>query len=238
MPDSIQTINNPENLEPFLINHIEGYRVWGIFRLGQIGSEPDIDRLLQLYETEPYRPPVGTPHGLSDGVKYHSIIAISNIGGPRALSEVLNIAEGYGTTQDSDSSITLRAICHALGRFSGDESYDKLRNYYENVNLDRIVREIALSRIYLHDLRNPDYATPSDSVEYLFNEISNNFSSNLLNIENYIITQAVSHVFYIEINNPDIASELSDRVAYIQDDEDLKKHLQAELNSMNQRLID
>ena len=77
------------DLDPFLNSDSEIVKIWGIIRLGQIGNENDIDRLAEIYENEPdqlgFMPP--------PRVKYYSLVAIGDIGGPRAEKAIMRIVE-------------------------------------------------------------------------------------------------------------------------------------------------
>lgn len=98
-PDSVMAIEKASKLKPYLESDSDIAKIWGIIRLGQIGNENDIGRLVEIYENEPdqlgFMPP--------PRVKYHCLIAIGEIGGKKAERAIMNIAEKFKGWIDANS---------------------------------------------------------------------------------------------------------------------------------------
>jgi hypothetical protein len=105
-------INNASKLKPYLDSESEIVKIWGIIRLGQIGHENDIERLVKIYENEPdqmgFMPP--------PRVKYYSLVAIGEIGGIKAEQTIMSIADKLKPGIDANSRNIGAGICDALGR--------------------------------------------------------------------------------------------------------------------------
>jgi HEAT repeat protein len=155
-------INNASKLKPYLDSESEIVKIWGIIRLGQIGHENDIERLVKIYENEPdqmgFMPP--------PRVKYYSLVAIGEIGGIKAEQTIMSIADKLKPGIDANSRNIGAGICDALGRIGSATAINILQSicagevkygdaYYAQMNLFKI------------DLRKAEFKTFEDSLRYL-----------------------------------------------------------------------
>jgi len=235
LPDSVQTINNKKELEVFLNSTDEVYgeihKIWGIKRLGQIGNEDDIPKLLKLYNDTPMRESHSVD-GVCFGIKYFSLIAIGKIGGKSAEDELLKIGNEFGLAKSQDSSLVFSALCDALGEIGTFKARQKLEDVYSNENYGNLKRETALKNVYLIELGKDTYKNASDSVVFLFNKIDQNFSKNMLNLENFIITKAAQRAF-LDICSQNIIDALQLKIARSQIEIDKNEFLESTLKTMN-----
>ena len=234
LPDSVKAINTVSQLDPYLHSDSYQYRVWGIIKLGLIGTSSDIPRLIEIYNNEPHRN-VPSSSDLVPGVKHISIKAIANIGGSDAEYFIESLVEKYMFAQSRDSSLTFCAICDALGILASDNSKEKLQLVYSSKDCSWINRLYALENILVVELKEVKYASLNDSVNYLFYQIKNNFSKNMLDLENFIITKAATSTLY-RVNSSDAINILSGKIAAIKNEEELKKYLNRVIEGMNLKL--
>jgi hypothetical protein len=234
LPDSVMAINNPEDLAPYLNSADLAPRVWGMIRLGEIGTASDIPRLVEMYNNEPYRGKKGL-HGPGPGVKFLAIEAIGDIGGEQAERVLLDLVDSFESTRNSDSLTTFSAICIALGRVGTPAAFTKLQKLYSNRDLKHSIRSLALAGTYTYTLKEAGYSSTADSVDFLFEIMRNNYSWGDPNKERRIITDAVMQAL-MEINSPAIRSVLESRIAGISDNGDLKTLLERTLGTMERAL--
>ena len=157
-------IEKASDLEPYLKSESDIIKIWGIIRLGQIGNENDIGRLVEIYENEPDQLGFMPPPRL----KYHCLIAIGEIGGQKAEQAIMNIAEKSELWIDANSSNISAGICDALGKIGSPTAIKTLQSIPEG-KTDYGDWTFAKMNLYKLDLRKPEFAVFKDSILYLLN---------------------------------------------------------------------
>jgi len=165
-PDSVMAINKASKLKPYLKSDSDIIKIWGIIRLGQLGDENDIDRLVEIYENEPdqlgFMPP--------PRVKYYSLVAIGEIGGIKAEQAIMTTAENSKLGNDSNSCNISAGICDALGRIASSGAILTLQTIRDarSTHCDII---FSRKNLYKIALQKKEFATIQDSILYLLNII-------------------------------------------------------------------
>ncbi len=163
-PDSVMAIEKASKLKPYLESDSDIAKIWGIIRLGQIGNENDIGRLVEIFENEPdqlgFMPP--------PRVKYYCLIAIGEIGGKKAEQAIMKIAEKSKRWIDASSCNISAGICDALGMIASTKAVKTLQSIRDGKSA---FCDIVFSRknLYIIELRKPEYETFQDSILYLLN---------------------------------------------------------------------
>jgi HEAT repeat protein len=222
LPESVKTITDITALEPYLNSENSQFRLWGIIRLGQIGSEDNINRLLDYYDKEKPQIEYGVD-GPTPLIKYFALKAIGDIGGHSAESVAVNIAEHFHSIGTPESLQIFSCLCDVLGKIGTPNTLDRLQIFYNNHDFDWLSRKYALRNIILIDLKNARFKTAADTTNYLIDFAKSNFSDDCRNRENFIITNAVSDVFY-NINSQKIIGELSLAIDSMSDATVYKQH--------------
>jgi hypothetical protein len=231
LPDSVKAINSLPDLQPFLTSRNGDYRNWGVIRYGQIGSPSDIQVLLDMYNNEPFRQQEEI-HGPGPGVKYFSLLAIGEIGGVEAEKILLRFADEYGYVVTMDSIYSFSAICQALGDIGSSAAAAKLEKISEDTSITYLVRQQALSSYYLCRLKGSEFSDAADSVDFLVSEMKSNFSNEIDDLENFIITKA-ANLTLVRINCPEVLSVLASTTAAITDNPELKLILERTYEGMS-----
>ena len=200
-PDSVMAIEKASELKPYLKSDSDIIKIWGIIRLGQIGNENDIGRLVEIYENEPdqlgFMPP--------PRVKYHCLIAIGEIGGQKAEQAIMNIAEKSELSIDANSSNISAGICDALGEIGSPTAIKTLQSIPEG-KTEYGDWTFAKMNLYKLDLRKPEFATFQDSILYLLNimERINTDRKGRSSGDNSFIHRAVEITFLDILNSENI----------------------------------
>lgn len=161
-PDSVMAITRTADLNSCLNSESEIVKIWGIIRLGQIGHENDIDRLIRIYENEPdqlgFIPP--------PRVKYYSLVAIGETGGQEAEHAIMKIAENSDGWFEAGYFNIAAGICDALGKISSPTAIKTLESICTGqVNYgDRVY---AQKNLYEIELRKSGCKTFGDSLNFL-----------------------------------------------------------------------
>jgi hypothetical protein len=157
-------IEKASELKTYLKSDSDIVKIWGIIRLGQIGNENDIERLVEIYENEPdqlgFMPP--------PRVKYHCLIAIGEIGGKKAERAIMNIAENFKGWIDANSCNISAGICDALGKIGSPTAIKTLQSIPEG-ETEYGDWTFAQMNLYKLDLQRPEFEAFRDSVLYLLN---------------------------------------------------------------------
>lgn len=224
LPDSVKAINNVNDLQPFFESDKFADKKNGIKRLGQIGTSADIPFLLELFNNTPYE----TENAIdrSRDIKDYTILAIGTIGGHEAESALLGIIDELDTGKISlkDSLDIIRYSCYAFADMSSSNALYWLNSIYTDTLLTYGYRVDALEAIYLINLSRPEYSSAKDTVEYLLNELSSNFSSKIQQIDDFIITKAIRFTLR-DISSQDIFDELSSQSTKFVEEIELKKYI-------------
>lgn len=194
LPDSIAHIQNADSLKRFIKDDDMRIRFWGIKRLGQIATQKDLSELFYAYDYEPLQ----DLHGCDfppPYIKMEAIHAIAEVGGFRAESLLIKILDEIMPPKTTDSWALLPTIYDALGKFGDIQARVRLEDiYYDTKN--NYHRDFALKNLYLIELKESRYSTIRDTVTFLINKLTGHFCDNITQPENYIITEAVHHIFW------------------------------------------
>ena len=221
IPDSIMAITSPQGLQPFLDSSSERDRAFGVLRLRQIGSAEDIPLLLEAYVKEPIK--IGAIEGIR-GVKYYSLMAIGEIGGPAAESALIDMAVRLEPFGNIDSLILADALCKALTKIGTIDAKSKLEDIYADTFFDWGAREYALTGLLLIELKNRNFESIGDSVAYLCEKISSHFAIDMKKYEDFIISNAAKKAL-IEISSEKSLIALDDILSNINSNNELKRYL-------------
>lgn len=202
-PDSVMAIEKASKLKPYLKSDSDIVKIWGIIRLGQIGKEHDIQRLVEIFENEPdqlgFMPP--------PRVKYHCLIAIGEIGGKKAERAIMNIAEKSERWIDANSRNISAGICTALERIGSSIAIKTLQSIRkgETEYGDGVYAQMNLYKI---DLRKREFRTFRDSVSHLLNlmELSNTDRNSKFSAENNFNRRAVEITLLDILNENNVGS--------------------------------
>jgi hypothetical protein len=224
MPDSIQSITNTAELEPFLSSESTMYRQWAVERLGEIGTDEDIPRLLDIFYNEPYDTFFALDR--SKDVKDEALLAIGEIGGAEAESALFSLFDQLDihNIRLPDSLDIIEYLCLALGRLSSANAIPYLQKIYQDTTLGWGLRSDALRGIYLQDLSNSQYATAADTVYFLLTRLENHFSADMQDYEAFIISEAIRSAF-LEINSSSILNALQAKSIEYEDKPQLNDYL-------------
>ena len=224
-------ITDPASIKPFLENKDDLLRMIGIIRLGQIGTDKDIQSLYDVYQHEPIRP--GFSFDLWPGVKYYAIRSMGQIGGPKAESTLISIANSMTGTPQTDSLQILKSLCEALSDLGSAECKQILNNYYENKMFDDFARIYAYMGILSIDLKSDSISNISDSLDFLFSKLPESDSIEPLYIENFILAEAVEYtILDSRFCNPNSIDYLRSKFDSMSDRPILRDRLQFVSESM------
>ena len=191
-PDSIKNINIPSELTPYLNSNDEASRIFGVIRLGQIGSPKDIGALVVSYDQEPIR--TGRIMDISRGVKYYALESIGNIGGELAESTLIAIGQQLWGSATTDSQLIVFSLCHALAQIGSQASYNFLYELYQGKKFPWDNRVSALAGAFSIELKSKTYKTANDSIDYLLSKAPQSGSIGADNMENFIIMQSIEDI--------------------------------------------
>ncbi len=229
-PDSIRDISTVAELEPLLHSDNTQIKLWGIIMLGKIGKEEDIIRLYEFYNSETPQLVYGTD-GPVPLIKYFSLKSIGDIGGPQAESLVIDISERYNSVGTPESLQIFSCLCDVLGKIASTRTLAKLESYYNSEQLNWLARVYALTNIYTVNLKQERIKSANDSIDYLIQPLSTNFSEDCRNKEHFIITKAVEAVI-VRINSLNIIDALTSKINDIPDSVVYKQYLESLRNGM------
>jgi hypothetical protein len=177
--------------------------------MGQIGSSQNIPELMEIFENTPFDPGI-IVYDRGKDIKDRVLLAIGEIGGPEAESALFGILDQLDihNISASDSLDIIRYSCFAFAEMSSSNALNWLNGIYTDTLLRYGYRSNALEAIYLIELGKPEYSSAKDTVEYLLDKLSNHFSNKIQQLEDYIITNAVTFTLF-NISSPAIYEEFS-----------------------------
>lgn len=222
IPDSLHSIPKGPTLDSLITSDNFQYRVWGLTRIGEIGDESDIDRLLEIYNKEPYQKSISV-EGLPMGIKYFALRAIGKIGGVKAESILSSILAEFGHSNDEDTIQYQMGICDAFGYHKTENSLSNLEAIYSEDKYNPIVRTLALSNIYLLEVNDSSFNSLADTIDYLLTIYFSNYTGVKSDPEKMIKTSAV-HQALAKITSPEAISLMESARNKIADI-DQKRHL-------------
>lgn len=168
IPAYIKSISNAQGLTQYLNSKSSIERITACIRLGEIGGDDAIDLLVDAFEKE--------PHGsAAEAVKFQALTSIGKIGGARAEALLKQIARDYSKNVSDSTQVfgfedSLAALSGALEGlyFIGSSSAEAfIDSIFNNGTYYWFVRYLAYINILRYDLRKGDYATASDTADFL-----------------------------------------------------------------------
>jgi len=235
MPDSVKQITDINDLKPYLNNDYKLYKLWGIQRLGQVASPSEIHILFELYDKESNDSSlISIIDELS--LKYHMLIAIAEVGGPEAEAKLYSIFDEIVSLKPHlpDSIQIIWGLCDALGKIGSIEARQRLESAYEDTTIGCDCRIHALLNIFRIEFKDGKYATIADTVEFLYDKISNNYSRDMKNYEDFIITDAVTGAIIL-MAYPAFIDAFNQKLATVTGNDELKTYIQSNLQKLTRK---
>lgn len=172
IPDSINVIDNPDSLTPFLNSEKAKDRLAAIAKMGNIGNSESVHELIALFEKEP-------TSVNSEVIKYHLLKSIGEIGGPDAEQYLLSVISDYAPNIDNETqAFSIEdSLSSLLGAFEGlyligsDTASAVFQNIYENEGFYWLIRSKAYEYSLMSQLSTAEFAAPVDSIDFLINEL-------------------------------------------------------------------
>jgi hypothetical protein len=242
IPDSVMALNSASDLKSFISSKNPLDRIVACKRLGQIKGETAYNLLVEAFNNEPGDPSIEAPRG----VKYYAPLNIARTGVPQAEDFLKELsARLAGQIEAIPRGFVSTDIISALdGSFNGllelgtDSSIDFLQGVFNNKGYYWLIRRLAYINILKYELKRNEYATASDTTDYLLDIITKAGGEEAMydttgNIDpNFILHSSSKFLLYKYSNT--ILPYLSNYILHLKpDDPMLPKLRKMETNMIN-----
>ncbi len=173
IPDSVSFLVSSSDLENFIRSENPIDRIVACQRLGQIKGESAYHLLVEAFNNEPGRPAIEAPRG----VKYYALINIAKTEVPEVEDFLKKVSTHLaGQIEIIPQGFVPVDIITALeGAFDGlldlgtDSAINYLKGIFNNERYYWMIRQLAHMNILRYELKKGDYATASDTTNFLLN---------------------------------------------------------------------
>jgi hypothetical protein len=171
IPDSVKALDSPLDLKNFINSENPKDRIVACKRLGQIKGKSAYNLLVEAFNNEAGDPSIEAPRG----VKYYAPLNIARTGVPQAedflkelstklAGQIEAIPQGFVST---DIISALEGSFNGLLELGTGSSIDFLHEVFNNERYYWLIRQIAHMNISRYELKRSDYATASDTTDFL-----------------------------------------------------------------------
>lgn len=176
LPEYMEAITSMQVLVDSLKSSSSSSRLYAVKRMTQLRNPEAIPFLVEAIGNEPPRGGIDSPQGL----RYYSVIAIGQIGGPDAESYILGLAEALhkgdsipGIPPGLDYMYTVYGTHRGLAELGSAKCMEFLFRIYSDPNVGGQYRSSAYASYKRVVLKEARFATPKDSLYYIVDELRN-----------------------------------------------------------------